>query len=100
MENLIEPEKTLLLQEETYLIRGAIFEVYKEIGSGFLEAVYQQCLEREFTRRQIPFQSQPDLSISYKGETLNLTYKPDFVCYGKILIELKAVKVLVDEHRA
>jgi len=45
MENPIEPEKTLLLQEETYLIRGAIFEVYKEIGSGFLEAVYQQCLE-------------------------------------------------------
>ena len=100
MENPIEPEKTLLLQEETYLIRGAIFEVYKEIGSGFLEAVYQQCLEWEFTSRQIPFQSQPDLSISYKGEILNLTYKPDFVCYEKILIELKAVKVIVDEHRA
>lgn len=100
MENPIEPEKTLLLQKETYLIRGAIFELYKEIGSGFLEAVYQQCLEREFTSRQIPFQSQPDLSISYKGEILNLTYKPDFVCYEKILIELKAVKVIVDEHRA
>lgn len=69
MENLIEPEKTLLLQEETYLIRGAIFEVYKEIGSGFLEAVYQQCMEREFSIRQIPFQSQPELAISYKAKS-------------------------------
>lgn len=90
----------LLYTEETYAIRGAIFEVYREIGSGFLEAVYQECLFREFELREIPFQSQPDLLIRYKQELLPLTYKPDFVCYGKIIVELKAVKEISDEHRA
>jgi GxxExxY protein len=95
-----QKSEMLLYTEETYAIRGAIFEVYREIGSGFLEAVYQECLFREFELREIPFQSQPDLLIRYKQELLPLTYKPDFVCYGKIIVELKTVKEISDEHRA
>ena len=90
----------IIFREESYQIQGAIFEVYKEIGTGFLEAVYQECLKREFTLRNIPFSSQQDLEIIYKGEVLPLTYRPDFICFDKIIIELKAVKGLTDEHRA
>ena len=100
MENQIQTDSNFIYKEDSFAIRGAIFEVYKIIGSGFLEPVYQECLEREFKNRSIPFQKQPDLFISYKGEVLPLTYKPDFVCYEKIIIELKAVKEISDEHRA
>lgn len=98
MENQLQTN--LILQEETYAIRGAIFEVYKEIGSGFLEPVYQECLTKEFSSRMIPFRSQPELSISYKGEQLALTYRPDFICHESIIIELKAVSLLINEYRA
>jgi GxxExxY protein len=76
----------LLFAEETYAIRGAIFEVYREMGSGFLESVYQGCLEREFHRRELPFASQVELKLTYKGEILLQTYKPDFVCFGEIIV--------------
>ena len=92
--------KNLLFKEESYSIRGAIFEVYREMGCGFLEAVYQECLENEFVKQQIPFVSQPGLNLLYKGEKLTQTYKPDLICYGKILVELKAVKEINAEHRA
>lgn len=95
-----KPTTQILYREESYLIQGAIFEVYKEIGVGFLEAVYQECLKREFALRNIPFFSQPDLEIAYKGETLPLAYRPDFVCFSKIILELKTVKEITDEHRA
>lgn len=95
-----KPTTQILYREESYLIQGAIFEVYKEIGVGFLEAVYQECLKREFALRNIPFISQPDLEIAYKGETLPLAYRPDFVCFSKIILELKTVKEITDEHRA
>ena len=100
MENANVTENSFLLQEETYSIRGAIFEVCKELGAGFLEAVYHECLRREFTMRQSPFVSQPELRISYKGDSLPITYIPDFVCYGKIIVELKASKDLTDDFRA
>jgi len=87
-------------ESESYQIRGAVFEVYREMGSGFLEAVYQECLEKEFKRRGIPFVSQRDLYLQYKGEPLTQTYRPDFVCFGKIIVELKAVKELTNEHQA
>jgi GxxExxY protein len=90
----------LLYKEECYAIQGAIFEVYREMGCGFLESVYQECLEREFTSRNIPFHSQADLTLAYKGKVLNQTYKPDFLCYETIIVELKAVKEIGDEHRA
>jgi GxxExxY protein len=95
-----EPYEKILYREESYAIQGAVFEVYHEIGCGFLEAVYQECLEKELRRRGIPFQSQIQLTITYKGEPLKQTYQPDLICYGKIVVELKAVKDLNDEHRA
>lgn len=90
----------LKYEEESYRIRGAAFEVYREMGCGFLEAVYQECLEKELTKAGIPFAAQQELLLRYKGEALNQTYKPDFICFGKIIVELKAVKELGDEHRA
>ncbi|MDG5800180.1 GxxExxY protein [Marinilabiliaceae bacterium ANBcel2] len=93
-------QKGFLYKDESYLIRGAVFEVYREMGCGFLEAVYQECLEKELLRRNIPFESQPVLELYYKQERLHQTYRPDFVCYNKIIIELKAVKDICDEHRA
>ena len=90
----------LKFADESYRIRGAVFEVYREMGCGFLEAVYQECLEREFVRQGIPFAAQRELLLQYKGETLVQTYKPDFICYDRIIVELKAVKELANEHRA
>jgi len=91
---------TLLFEEETYKILGACFEVYKDKGCGFLEAVYQECLEIELALQQIPFQSQAELQLTYKGRRLKQTYFPDFVCFDKIILEIKAVSQLDDVHRA
>ncbi len=90
----------IIYKEEGYKIQGAIFEVYKEMGSGFLEAVYQECLEKEMKQQEIPFVSQPTLELEYKSEKLQQTYKPDMICYDKIIIELKAVKAIAAEHKA
>ena len=90
----------VLFKEESYKITGACFEVYKEKGCGFLEAVFQECMGIELGIRNIPFVEQPMLKLTYKGKALKQGYQPDFVCYGKIIVELKAVKVLADEHRA
>jgi GxxExxY protein len=90
----------LLYEEESFAIRGAVFEVYLEMGCGFLESVYQECLEKELTKRAIPFISFKELSLNYKGEMLRQFFKPDLICYDKIIVELKAAKGLIDEHRA
>ena len=90
----------LLFEEESFAIRGAIYEVYKNLGSGFLEAVYQEALEIELTTRHIPFKAQFDLDISYKGFPLRQTYRADVVCFDKIILELKAVKQVLPEHLA
>jgi GxxExxY protein len=90
----------LFYANESYKIQGAIFEVYKEIGCGFLEAVYQECLEKEFKIQGIPYRSQVELELEYKGEPLLQKYKPDFFCYEKIIVELKAVKEIANEHQA
>jgi GxxExxY protein len=79
---------------------GACFEVYKEKGCGFLEAVFQECLELELSDQAVPFASHQPLALSYKGRPLRQTYTPDFVCFGKIVVEIKAVSSLADEHRA
>lgn len=92
--------KQFLYKEESYLIRGACYEVYREKGSGFLEPVYQECLEKELDRQNIPFQFQVPLQLSYKGEPLKHSYVPDFICFEKIILEIKAVRELTDEHRA
>lgn len=93
-------EEKILYKEECFAIQGAVFEVYRMMGCGFLEAVYQECLEKEFKLQNIPYQAQVLLDLAYKGIPLIQTYKPDFVCYEKIIIELKAVKEIGDDHRA
>ena len=90
----------LLLKDESYAIRGAVFEVYREMGCGFLEAVYQECMEKELAKQGIPFEAQKDLSLSYKGEPLEQVYKPDLICYGEIVLELKSVSNITPRHRA
>lgn len=90
----------LLFAEESFQIRGAIFEVYREMGCGFLEAVYQECLEKELAKQGIPFVAQQELLLHYKGDRLEQTYRPDLICFDKIIIEIKAVKELADQHRA
>ena len=92
--------KELLHKEESYQIRGACFEVYKEKGCGFLESVYQECLEFELDLQGIPYVAQPSLELEYKGRKLKSKYQPDLICFGEIVIELKAVSAIADEHRA
>ncbi|MBP7830334.1 MAG: GxxExxY protein [Kiritimatiellae bacterium] len=88
------------LGKETYAILGACFEVYNIKGCGFLEPVYQECMEIELGLRQIPFIPQRKLKLTYKGHVLRQSYEPDFACYDKVIVELKAVSKLTDEHRA
>ena len=95
-----ENRESILCKDECYLIQGAVFEVYREMGCGFLEAVYQECLEIELTRRGVPFDRHVELPLAYKGSSLRQTYIPDLICYGKIIVELKAVKDLAPEHQA
>ncbi len=95
-----EKHKKLIFKEKSYALQGAIFEVYKKMGSGFLESVYQECLEKEFDLRKIPFKIQLELTLSYKNIPLNQTYRADFICLDSILIEIKAVSEISDIHRA
>ena len=90
----------IVYKEESYLIVGACFEVYNQKGCGFLEGVYQECLEIELGLQGIPFQAQKELALDYKGKPLRQVYKPDFICFDKIIVELKAASKLIDEHRA
>jgi GxxExxY protein len=90
----------ILFKEESYRIMGACFEVYKEVGCGFLEPVYQECLGIELGLQSIPFIPQLNLALSYKGRILEQCYQPDFVCFDRIILELKAAKQLDDVHRA
>ena len=92
--------KELIYEQESFQILGACFEVYKEKGAGFTEPIYQECLEIELTLRGIPFQPQPEVNMQYKGRTLVKTFRPDFIVFGKIIVEIKALSALCDEHRA
>ena len=85
--------------QKTFAIIGAAMEVHKELGSGFLEAVYQEALEREFTYQEIPYKSKPPVRIKYKGEPLKKKYEPDFICYDEVIVEIKAMdKLTSNEH--
>ena len=90
----------IVFEEESYRISGAIFNVYREMGCGFLESVYQECLELELKRSKIPFESQKQLSLHYQGQLLSLVYKPDFVCFDSIILEIKALSQTSGEHKA
>ena len=91
---------TLIHEQETYAILGACFEVYREKGCGFLESVFQECLALEFSIQGIPAVAQVGMPLSYKGRPLVQRYVADFICYDKVIVELKAVSKITDEHRA
>lgn len=99
-QNTQNSTKENFYKEECYNIQGAVFDVYRIMGCGFLESVYQECLELELKNRGIPFVSQQELVLNYKGHVLVQTYKPDLICYGEIILELKSVGELAREHEA
>jgi len=87
-------------REECYQIQGAIFDVYREMGCGFLEAVYQECRGKELSKRGIPFVAHQEVRLFYKGEPLRQTYIPDFICHESIIVEIKALAATTGEHMA
>ena len=90
----------LIYKSEVYQINGAAMEVHKELGCGFLEAVYQEALELEFQFRKIPYRREAKLSIYYKDRHLNKYYEADFICFDKIIVEVKALSYLTSEHES
>jgi GxxExxY protein len=95
-----EESRELIYKAESYAIIGVCFAVYKDKGCGFLEPVYHECLEIEFESQGIPFLSKPPQTLQYRGRTLIQTFFPDFICYEKIILEIKAASALSDDHRA
>ena len=89
-----------MTDDRTYQIIGAAMEVHKELGCGFLEAVYQEALSLELHSQRIPFQAQAQIQISYKGQTLQKTYQPDFICFDNIIVEIKALDKLSGNDQA
>ena len=89
-----------IYKEESYAIHGALFAVHRELGVGFLERVYQDALEYEFRERGIPYEREKLIQVMYKGKPLGEHYRADFMCYDKIIVELKALSELDGAHRA
>ena len=90
----------LIYKEEAYAIMGGCFAAYKDKGCGFLEPVHQECMEIELGYLKLPAVPKPSLALSYRGRPLKQKHVPDFICYEKIVLELKTISQLVDEHRA
>ena len=90
----------LILKDEVYAVVGAAIEVHRELGPGFLEAVYQEAIEFELTSRQIPFAPRQSLTIYYKGRRLRKEYEADLVCYQQIIVELKALDRISGKEEA
>ena len=93
-------EKDIIYPEESFRIVGASMAVHSHLGCGFLEQVYQEALEIEFNRRGIPYEREKEIIITYRGIPLKKTYKADFVCYNKIIVELKALSATNGDHIA
>ncbi len=100
MPNLLTKQNNLIYKQEAYKIIGAEMKVHTSLGCGFLEQVYQEALEIEFNKQNIPYKRGAPLTINYNGITLNKKYVADFICYDKIKIELKATKELDSIHEA
>ena len=90
----------IILAKEYYDVKGACIEVHKRLGCGFLEKVYQDALEIELKLRGIPYEREKRIVIEYKGYTIDHDYIADFICYGSLIVELKAVRDLHDVHKA
>ncbi len=91
---------SLISEQETYKILGACFEVYKQKGCGFTEPVYQECLAIEFEIQKIPLLAQPKIQLDYKGRILDQFFKPDFICFNKIIVEIKALSDLIELNKS
>ena len=94
------PKDRIVLKDESYRIVGACFEVYKEMGSGFLECVYQECLAIEMALQGIPHLEHPRVPLKYKRRPLSKEFVPDFLCFDAIIVEIKAVKEITPDWRA
>jgi len=92
--------KNIVYKEESYSIIGACMEVHSELGCGFLESVYQEALEITFNEYRIPFIKEAEININFKNKVLDKKYYADFICYNKIILELKAVSALTEIHEA
>jgi GxxExxY protein len=90
----------LIYKEEVYQIIGAAMEVHKELGCRFLELVYQEALSLEFEERKIPFEQEKEINIYYKDLRLDKKYRADFLCFDKIIVEVKALSGLAPEHES
>ena len=90
----------LVYPQESYAIMGACFAVYNDKGCGFHEPVYQECMEIELELQGIPFEAHRELRLTYRGRELRQRYIPDLICYDKIIVELKAVSYLTQDHDA
>jgi GxxExxY protein len=90
----------LLFKTESFRIIGACMEVHKHLGPGFLESVYQEALAMEFRLQEIPFEEQPEIRLYYKDQLMIKTFKPDFLCFGKIQVEIKAATALMPINEA
>ncbi|MBW1797843.1 MAG: GxxExxY protein [Deltaproteobacteria bacterium] len=90
----------MMKDQRTYKIIGAALEVHKELGCGFLEAVYQEALEKEFMVQGVPFNSKPIVEIKYKGEPLDKKYQPDYICFEEVIVEIKALNELSGTEHA
>ena len=90
----------ILHKDESYRIIGACFEVYNQKGFGFTEPIYQECLQHELLLQGIPSVVQPEIAMAYKGIKLTHHFVSDFICFGKIILEIKSVSAITDPHRA
>ena len=93
-------DSKIIYKKESYRIIGVAMEVHNELKNGFSEPVYQEALEKEFINQEIPYEREKVMNIYYKGVKLDKYYKADFICFGKIIVELKALNDLSADHKA